>query len=480
MSSFKRDLFQLGETFYSENAPEVDGINIIGKVSGESFVPDGFSRNKRFYPSSLWEKVINDPDIIQKLSDRNMFGTIGHDLKLDDAAFRNGDFSHVVSGIHIDENGKGMVDYLILNTKAGQNLNTVLRAKSKIYVSSRADGAFVEGKTEKGMPIVDTDRYFLETFDFVLDPGFLQASPALVEAYNNLFPNETIATETNMSDTSETFINALNEKNVELISVSGKLGTAISENQSLQSRCAILESENVTSRQTLESLRDEVSSLRGSHKAYAKLGTVEDISILAGTVSDVLGALDNYDESIPVGEQIEDLEAAAASSDYALSLLASADLAEEGDDIISATERMVATYDHVDQVIDYLENNGLKDKDESLMSVVEKMSGVVSIAESLSNEKKEQRIIALATELGVEVEQISTVSEKSDDEIRILFADVRKVVETNVKFHTYRKIGESVQITPSRGDQSRVNTGKFSEDFNSTAKLAGSFGFSRD
>ena len=283
-----------------------------------------------------------------------------------------------------------------------------------------------------------------------------------------------------MSDTSETFINALNEKNVELISVSGKLGTAISENQSLQSRCAILESENVTSRQTLESLRDEVSSLRGSHKAYAKLGTVEDISILAGTVSDVLGALDNYDESIPVGEQIEDLEAAAASSDYALSLLASADLAEEGDDIISATERMVATYDHVDQVIDYLENNGLKDKDESLMSVVEKMSGVVSIAESLSNEKKEQRIIALATELGVEVEQISTVSEKSDDEIRILFADVRKVVETNVKFHTYRKIGESVQITPSRGDQSRVNTGKFSEDFNSTAKLAGSFGFSRD
>jgi hypothetical protein len=135
------DTIQLGESKYSSTAPEVDGVNIIGKVTGESFVPGGFSRNKRFYPASLWEKVVNDPGVRKRLDDRTMYGSIGHEVKLDDAAFRNGDFTHIVSDIRITEDGKGEADYLILNTNAGRNLNTVLRAGSRVYVSTRADGA---------------------------------------------------------------------------------------------------------------------------------------------------------------------------------------------------------------------------------------------------------------------------------------------------------------------------------------------------
>ena len=32
----------------------IDGVNIIGMVEGQFFQPDGMSRNKRWYPRSLW------------------------------------------------------------------------------------------------------------------------------------------------------------------------------------------------------------------------------------------------------------------------------------------------------------------------------------------------------------------------------------------------------------------------------------------
>ena len=40
-----------------EDSSEVDGVHILAKVKGQFFVPDGKSRNGRFYPKELWEKT---------------------------------------------------------------------------------------------------------------------------------------------------------------------------------------------------------------------------------------------------------------------------------------------------------------------------------------------------------------------------------------------------------------------------------------
>lgn len=160
----------------------VDGVHTLGRVTGQFFVPDGASRNGRFYPRSLWERVLKSEDTKHRLNDRLMFGTIGHDDQaVSEEQLRRGDVSHVITRLWI-EDGKGLGEALILNTEAGRNLNTYLRAGCRLKTSSRASGQYRDGVTHDGLPVVDEDAYLFETFDFVLEPGFLEANPTLVES----------------------------------------------------------------------------------------------------------------------------------------------------------------------------------------------------------------------------------------------------------------------------------------------------------
>ena len=464
------DTIQLGESKYSSTAPEVDGINIIGKVTGESFVPGGFSRNKRFYPASLWEKVVNDPAVRKRLEDRTMYGSIGHEVKLDDAAFRNGDFTHIVSDIRITEDGKGEADYLILNTNAGRNLNTVLRAGSRVYVSTRADGAFVEGRTEKGMPIVDTDRYQFETIDFVLDPGFLQASPVLAEAYKNLFPNEPNPTPMAEDGTSK-FLEALTAKQEELQTVSSQLAVALSESTKLATTVKTLEKENSTLSGSVSSIREELGKAKVSLAEYKALGQAGDVKLIVESLGDVVACMgEDYSEEAELDEQIEALVEKSQLADEALELLAEADLADEGEDLIQTVEKLIESFDAVDLVITFLEENGLKSADESLMSVAEKMIAVVNLAERNIEEDETARISALATELKVPEEKIKAVADKSDEEIRELFGDVQDIVETQVKFAAFKKKENPASVADAPKS--------FSEKFSFRKGLASGHGFS--
>jgi len=182
--SFKRDLWDPELTFSVEEANgEVDGTNVLARVKGNFFVPNGISRNNRFYPKELWEKVCTDPRIKQQFMDRRMYGTIGHNQKIDDDAIRDGKISHVIVNLSV-AGEKGIGEALVLDTPAGRILNTFLRAGSKLFVSSRADGRYAG--EQNGVPRVDPSRFVLETFDFVIDPGFTQANPQLVESLEQL------------------------------------------------------------------------------------------------------------------------------------------------------------------------------------------------------------------------------------------------------------------------------------------------------
>ena len=163
-----------------EASGEVDGQHIIGRVRGPFFVPGGISRNKRKYSKGLWEKTLTAPDVVEKLGQMRMFGTISHEQPLDDKALLEGKASHIVTKLAIGTDGMGIGEAVILGTPAGRILNTYLRAGAKMFVSSRAFGTF-KGE-EDGVPLVDEDTYKLQTFDFVGEPGFLQANPSLAES----------------------------------------------------------------------------------------------------------------------------------------------------------------------------------------------------------------------------------------------------------------------------------------------------------
>ena len=188
MERFQGDIFESELKFTIDEAnDEVDGKHVLAKLKGNFFVPNGMRRNKRFYQSEVWNRQLSKADIKTKISERRMLGTISHEQPINDQAILEGKVSHTISKLEIREGKQGYGEALILNTPAGQILNTLARAGVKLFTSSRANGTY-KGEIQ-GAPAVNPDTYQLEGFDFVLDPGFLQASPKLAESLNHEISN---------------------------------------------------------------------------------------------------------------------------------------------------------------------------------------------------------------------------------------------------------------------------------------------------
>lgn len=167
-----------------EASGNVGGFPILAKVTGVHFLPNGFSRNKRFYSEELWRNVLEDENVQTRLKNGTVFGTIGHDIEIDEKALREGVPSHVTKLMEIRENNgvlEGYAETFLIDTPVGKLLNTYLRAGANLYVSSRADGEY-SGQTAEGVPMLNPRTFVFERFDFVIDPGFLEANPKLTES----------------------------------------------------------------------------------------------------------------------------------------------------------------------------------------------------------------------------------------------------------------------------------------------------------
>lgn len=167
----------------------IDGKDIIGIVEGQFFQPDGLSRNKRWYSRKLWENVLACADVKNRLASRTMYGEIGHsDGPVTDMTLRDGSVSHIIADLWIDEKGRGMGRAFIIDTPKGRLLKTYLGAKSKLKVSTRGEGVYLDGETHDGYPVIDPDTYELQTVDFVLNPGFMETSAKLTTKREDFTP----------------------------------------------------------------------------------------------------------------------------------------------------------------------------------------------------------------------------------------------------------------------------------------------------
>jgi hypothetical protein len=266
----QESLLQIDES----SSKEVDGVHILGKLSGQFFVPEGKSRNNRFYSRTLWEKTLANKDLQERLSNRRMFGTISHEQNIDDTALLEGKISHVITKLYIDSNGKGCGEALLLNTPTGRVLNTMLRAGCKLFVSSRADGEY-DGETDEGMPIINEDTYKLHSFDVVIEPGFLEANPKITEALNDALKDikkENIGE--NEMNIDEKLFNKLMDDNNKLKT---DLEKAIDENKkvvaelsTIQATVAEKANENNTVKENLDKITEELKVAKESLEAKEK------------------------------------------------------------------------------------------------------------------------------------------------------------------------------------------------------------------
>ncbi|MHA1883078.1 MAG: hypothetical protein ACTSUO_08540 [Candidatus Thorarchaeota archaeon] len=137
---------------------------------------DKRNANNRVYERAVWEKVLDDEEIREKLKNRALFGQAEHpsetqsDLQLT---------SHVIFEMWIDEE-KGQVFQKmdVLDTPAGRVIDTLLRAGCQVGVSTRAEGDLEEKEDDKGkFHRVIPESYKYITTDFTADPSTFGVVP---------------------------------------------------------------------------------------------------------------------------------------------------------------------------------------------------------------------------------------------------------------------------------------------------------------
>jgi len=316
------DAYEVKEASYAITAAPVTNagsFHVLGRLTGPHFVPDGTSRNQRYYSKSLWERVMKDPKVQQKLDRRLMFGTIGHAENFDVEKFaREGLLSHITTSIWIDETtGLGMAEDLILDTPAGRNLYAMCKAGCRFYTSSRAAGSFKNEK-RNGMPVVDESTYDLGGWDMVVDPGFLEADPSLVESLRKngislgvqsiteiqkTYGGNTMSTELIEKLTKEKIAveNGLREALQELNAYK-KIGTSERIKEALKSYMALGTPKEIA--EAFDKAEASIKKLQGTCKKYESLGSLPDLDKALRVAENILnkykalGTPDDIEEAL--------------------------------------------------------------------------------------------------------------------------------------------------------------------------------------
>ena len=173
----------VSELDISESKSEKSPYKLIGKVKG-CMAPIGvYSRNHRLYENDHWIKVLQSPDLQERIANRRLFGMPSHMQKrIDDEDFREGRISHIVSCLEVREDSNGQPflygEFDILDTPAGRILKAMYEGGAGIYVSTRAAGKLEPIVGDPVNKRVCSNSYWLGGIDCVLEPGFLQAKPA--------------------------------------------------------------------------------------------------------------------------------------------------------------------------------------------------------------------------------------------------------------------------------------------------------------
>ena len=431
--------FQLGESLTDkETDPRVDGENIIGSVEGVFFVPDGFSRNHRFYPCELWQKQLSDEDITRRLTNSIMFGCIGHSTgPVTEQDLSDGKVSHIMDKLWIDENtGMGMGKAYILNTPAGRNLKTYLKAGSNLKVSSRGEGSFAEGVEKDGHPVVEASSYNLITFDFVIEPGFTETNPQIMEGYieevliNNKEETQVIEDEQKGKEDSmdklleqltaekEKAVNELSESKLKHSEEIAKLEEKIT---SLTEQC-----NSSASKLKLKSSvsKARIKKLQGVVESYSALGSVEDIKKASLISKAAIQELKSYKSLGKISEIKEALKSLVKVSE---SLKAYKELGtvESIKELLAMSERFV-TLQHKQKVMDEAKN--LSTESGKAIEEVAKMieeTGVEETRKALQESKVEEETKTEKIDVLLETDkQSETLTEKQPPSlVEVLFEE---------------------------------------------------------
>lgn len=151
-----------------------DANDGVMRISGKFQQADAKNKNGRIYPKRLWETVLGNSLIQEKVRTRCMYGEADHPKTGTTELSR---VSHIITNLTMDKR-TGIIagEAEILDTDPnGKNIQELFRKKCRVGISSRGHGSVVK---KTGMVAEDYD---LDTFDFVVNPSTYEAYPELAK-----------------------------------------------------------------------------------------------------------------------------------------------------------------------------------------------------------------------------------------------------------------------------------------------------------
>ncbi len=437
----KESQWSLKEDYLSESADKsvVDGKHVLAVIEGIFFVPDGLSRNERFYPKTFWEKVLGRKDVKERLDSKTMLGCIGHsDRSVSEDDITEGHVSHIITNLWIDENGNGMGQARILGTPAGKNLYCIMKAGSKIKISSRASGDYKQDEEWNGYPVIDESTYYLETFDFVINPGFLETDPQLKESMmkiqKEMRGNDKMLDEKFFSEL-EKSRDALHEK---LVNAESK--AAVSEAKAIELTEAFNKAKAASEELTvkLNEANVKVADLEKKSNEVSEKLTISEAKIedLNKTISEKTESLTNYEEIGTVDEIMETVKLAESSLGLYKELGTPTEINEVLNDVKAVLEAYseFGTYEDVKSIISKSEKLVKKFKTEKLDELVLKISREfkqpVENVRDLLEKVGEKRTVEILKNLG-ESKTSTVKATKTETTPKVKKSNAQNLMESN-------------------------------------------------
>lgn len=381
----------------------VDGVNILARVSGPTFFPETTSRNGVYYTLEAWQHALSDPELQQRLDSRLVLGTFGHDIEITDEEVRKGLFSHITTKLWI-EDGVGYAEHLVLNTEPGRNLNTLLRAGARISTSTKANGYLAESQTADGYSMVEPEGFTLERIDFVLDPGYLEAKPELLESFSSKGKQKMDKTRTPI-EIMEAHVSDLRARG----ELSDKRATELQE--------------------ALGASRVEVAEAKAAMKLYEAFGTPveiheklkklsmyesidDDPEALADTVEAATETIEDLTDKLDAATQeLEQTQEALGDEtpETYKALLAEADAAVEQ---LAAFKEVAETPEQVQELMDVAAKAEEQLTQYQELGTVEELEELIDTAEKVQEQLEGEEVADIADEVGVEPEIVESLRRK--------------------------------------------------------------------
>jgi len=137
---------------------------------------DEMNANRRIYEKAVWERVLGNTELQEKLSNRNLYGHAEHPTETQSDLRET---SHIIHEMWIDENdGKVYQTVDVLDTPMGRIVDCLLRADSQVGMSTRAEGDLEEAEDDRGkFHRVVPEAYQYKTTDFTADPSTFNVAP---------------------------------------------------------------------------------------------------------------------------------------------------------------------------------------------------------------------------------------------------------------------------------------------------------------